>query len=165
MCYLLSFNANNCMIMPYPSGDPLLNVALSFTAFYVGKYSWFSHYLGCVSKSLATLTATTAHKSKAGGILKILVNSVMQKKKKKEKSRGPLFWQMFLSELSRCNIWLMALFQIFVKVGSKALALCSGSALSQQINNTSPSEQSGPDEKSIVLLSFTGGHLYTEHCL
>lgn len=116
-------------------------------------------------EQVATLRATTAigfwaefHKAKAGEILKILVDSAMKKSKKKKIK----FWQMFLS---RCNIWLMALFHIFVKAGSKALALCSGSALSQQINNTSPSEQSGPDEKSMVLPSFTGGHLYTEHCL
>lgn len=56
-------------------------------------------------------------------------------------------------------LWLgwIALFQIFVKAGGKTLALFSGSALSQQINNTSSSEQSGHGGKSIVLPCCTGG--------
>lgn len=68
------------MIMPFPSGDWLFNVALNFYCILcVGKYSSSSRYFGCVSESLATLTATTAHKAKAGEILKILVDPAMQK--------------------------------------------------------------------------------------
>lgn len=51
--------------------------------------------------------------------------------------------------------------QIFVKAGRKTLALFSGGALSQQINNTSRSEQFGPRWRINSAAACDGRRLHT----